>query len=161
MKGRKPTVPEVTRRRGETQELPVTVIGGRHRPPRPPALDPDMLDAWNFIVKDLEAADVLDHADAGVIEAACVFWGRARQARSAMQGEDILTKTPQGPVPNRLLQIEKDSWREFRALAESLPLSPYGRARLGLKTRGPRSTIDADIGRPPRLSVVNGTEEDV
>jgi P27 family predicted phage terminase small subunit len=126
------------------------VIGGRKPPKQPPALSPDMIDAWQTIVKDLSEADVIDHADGGVIEAAAVFWGRAREARAAMMEQDILIKTPQGPVPNRLLTIERDSWREFRALAESLPLSPWGRARLGIKTRGPRSTIDADIGTAPR-----------
>lgn len=109
-----------------------------------------MRKAWDTIVDDMMRCEVLDHADAGVIEAAAVFWGRARQARSAMMGEDLLIKTPQGVVPNRLLQLERESWREFRALAESLPLSPWGRTRLGLASKGPSGAIEADIGAAPR-----------
>lgn len=109
---------------------------------------------WRSIVADLARADAIDHADAGVIEAAAVAWARARQARAAMTGEPLIISTPQGQVPNRLLDIERASWKEFRALAESLPLSPWGRARLGLKSAVPADQVEADIGLPPRLRAV-------
>jgi phage terminase small subunit len=70
-----------------------------------------------------------------------------------MKGQPLIIQTPQGDVPNRLLQIERESWREFRALAESLPLSPWGRARLGLKAKLPKDQVEMDIGLPPRLRV--------
>jgi P27 family predicted phage terminase small subunit len=156
--GRKPVTAEVRRRRGEPgRPLPV-VVGGRTAPKRPPHLTPDMRAAWRFIVTDLMAADAIDHADAGVLEAAAVFWGRARQARSAMQGQDLIVESSQGEVPNRLLDIERQSWKEFRALAESLPLSPWGRARLGLKARPAADQVEQDIGLPPRLRVVAGVD---
>jgi phage terminase small subunit len=126
-------------------------------------MEPDIARCWQILVDDLTHADVIDHADAGVIEAAAVFWGRARQARSAMMedGQNFVVMTPQGVIPNRLLTIERESWREFRALADSLPISPWGRARLGLTSKGPRSPIEDDIGQSPRkLRVVNGEDED-
>jgi len=159
--GRKPVPVETRQRRGEHIRRTPTVVR-RASPSMPPSFEPDMASCWRTIVKDLSEADAIDHADAGVIEAAAVFWGRARQARSAMMedGQDLLVQTPQGVIPNRLLQLERESWREFRALAETLPLSPWGRARLGLRSNGPRADITDDIGRPPRLSVVNGGDED-
>ena len=161
--GTKPVPAEVRLARGERPRQTAQVIGGRRKPKKPPALSPDMSDAWDTIVTDLMNADVLDHADAGVIEAAAVFWGRAREARVAMMADDqdIVVQSPQGSIPNRLLTVERESWREFRALAESLPLSPWGRARLGIKSRAPRSSIVQDLGPSPRtLRVVGGQEED-
>lgn len=152
--GRKPVTAEERRARGEPgRPLPV-VIGGRRAPATPPDLSPAMTEAWDFIVADLVAAGSIDHADAGVLEAAAVFWGRARQARHAMLHRALTIRTPQGPVPNRLLDIERSSWKEFRALAESLPLSPWGRARLGLKAKPAGDQVEQDIGLPPRLRAV-------
>lgn len=164
--GRKPTPAEVRRDAGEPgRPLPV-VVGGRYAPPVPPDLSEDQRECWDYIVTDLVAADAIDHADAGVIEAAAVFWGRSREARRELNAAlaskrrpSLLIATPQGTVPNRLLDIERQSWREFRALAESLPLSPWGRARLGLRGRPTSgSEVDREIGLPPRLKAVGGSE---
>jgi P27 family predicted phage terminase small subunit len=120
----------------------------------PHGLDDRMKTCWRAIVTDLVKADAIDHADAGIIEAAAVAWARARQARAAMQGQPLIIATPQGQIPNRLLDLERQSWKEFRALAESLPLSPWGRARLGLKGRPSGDQVEQDIGLPPRLRAV-------
>ena len=153
-RGRKPVPSEVRRQRGQrSRPLPV-VIGGRTAPPMPHGLDERMKVCWRAIVTDLVRADAIDHADAGIIEAAAVAWARAREARAAMIGQPLIITTPQGQVPNRLLDIERASWKEFRALAESLPLSPWGRARLGLKGAASGDQVEADIGLPPRLRAV-------
>jgi P27 family predicted phage terminase small subunit len=151
MRGRKPVPAETRERAGEGRRRIPTVIGGRVRPDKPANLTRDASATWDTIVDTLTKADVIDAADAGVLEAAAIFWGRAREARREMKGQPLLVQTPQGPVPNRLLTIERDSWKEFRALAESLPLSPWGRARLGLKAKLPVDQVEADIGLPPRL----------
>ena len=152
--GRKPVPAETRRARGEpTRPLPV-VIGGRYAPAMPHGLDERMKVCWRAIVTDLSRADAIDHADAGIIEAAAVAWARAREARAAMAGQPLIIQTPQGQVPNRILDIERASWKEFRALAESLPLSPWGRARLGLRTTAPADQVNDDIGLPPRLRAV-------
>jgi P27 family predicted phage terminase small subunit len=151
--GRKPVPAETRRKRGETDRPLPVVVGGRKAPPMPAGLDSRMQTCWRVIVADLAAGDAIDHADAGVIEATCVMWARARQARAAMKGQPMLIETPQGQVPNRLLDIERAAWKEFRALAESLPLSPWGRARLGLKSAAPSNQVEKDIGLPPRSRV--------
>ena len=153
--GRKPRTAEARRMAGEPgRPLPV-VIGGRIAPTMPQGLNDRMKVCWRAIVGDLMKADAIDHADAGIIEAAAVAWARAREARAAMLGQPLIIATPQGQVPNRLLDIERASWKEFRALAESLPLSPWGRARLGLKSRTPADQVEQDIGLPPRLRMVS------
>lgn len=152
--GRKPTPTEQRLRRGETVAHTPVVIGGRVAPDRPPYFNMDQIRMWESLVTDLMEADVIDKTDAGVIEAAVVFWSRARESRKAMRGQPLLIMTPQGQVPNRLLEIERNSWREFRGLAESLPLSPYGRARLGLKSKNAGKGSESDIGLPPRLRAV-------
>lgn len=152
--GRKPVPAETRKARGERgRPLPV-VIGGRTAPPMPHGLDARMKTCWRAIVGDLSRGDALDHADGGVIEAAAVAWARARQARAAMIGQPLIIQTPQGQVPNRLLDIERASWKEFRALAESLPLSPWGRARLGLRGAAQVDQVERDIGLPPRLRAI-------
>lgn len=152
--GRKPVPAETRRARGERgRPLPV-VIGGRIAPDMPHGLNDRMKVCWRAIVTDLVRADAIDHADAGIIEAAAVAWARAREARAAMNGQPLIIATPQGQVPNRLLDMERASWKEFRALAESLPLSPWGRARLGLKSNAPADQVEHDIGLPPRLRAV-------
>lgn len=155
--GRKPVPAEVRRKRGETDRPMPVVIGGRIAPPMPHGLNARMQTCWRYIVTDLTAADAIDHADAGIIEAAAVAWARAREARAAMVGQPLVIATPQGQVPNRLLDMERASWKEFRALAESLPLSPWGRARLGLKRTAPEAPDDASI--PARRLRVVGDEK--
>lgn len=133
--------------------MPV-VVGGRSAPPMPVGLNGREQTCWRFIVADLTAGDSIDHADAGIIEAATVAWARAREARVKVHAEGLVEETPQGRVENRYLTIERASWKEFRALAESLPLSPWGRARLGLKRVAPADQVEHDIGLPPRLRAV-------
>jgi len=106
-------------------------------------------------VRDLTSADAIDRADAGVLEAAAVAWARAREARVHVNREGLVEGSSQGRVENRYLAIERASWKEFRALAESLPLSPWGRARLGMKTQAPADQVEREIGLPPRLRVVH------
>lgn len=151
--GRKPVPAEVRRQRGQAgRPLPV-IIGGRVAPPMPGYLTPMMQTCWKLLVKYLMEADAMDAADAGVLEAASVMWGRARQARKEMVGQPIVIVSKQGPVANRALEVERQSWKEFRALAESLPLSPWGRARLGLKGKPPADQVNRDIGLSPRQRV--------
>ena len=144
--------------RGERgRPLPV-VIGGRIAPPMPAGLNGREQTCWRAIVTDLVRADAIDHADAGILEAAAVAWARAREARVGVHAGGLVEDTPQGRIENRYLSIERASWKEFRALAESLPLSPWGRARLGLKGAAPGDQVAADIGLPPRLRAVGDGE---
>ncbi len=131
MKGRKPVPTEVRLKRGETPEAPPIVVGGRIAPRMPLGLNAYQKTAWRTVVADLSKANLLDHADAAVIEAFAVFWGRARQARAMVNREGLLSKSAHGGA-HAAVGIEERSFREVRQLADQLPLSPWGRARLGL-----------------------------
>jgi len=152
--GRKPVPAETRRNRGQRDRPLPVVIGGRRTPLMPHGLNGREQTCWRYIVTDLELADAIDHADAGIIEAAAVAWARAREARVHIHAEGLVEESSQGRVENRYLAIERASWKEFRALAESLPLSPWGRARLGLKSAAPSDQVSQDIGLPPRLRAV-------
>lgn len=171
MKGRPRKPVEQARREGNPGHRPLPqafVLGGRERPAEPPNLSPLQLEAWTTIVDDLEGGGVLDKADAGLIEAAAVFWGRARQARASLARQAIehetgireldplLAYSARGYTKNPLLQVERDSWHEFRLVAENLGLSPGARARLGLGAPGQgRSTVEDRMGAR-ELKVVEG-----
>lgn len=174
--GRKPTPTEEKRRNGNPGKrgMPqATLVGGRRVPARPPHLSAPMRSAWNVMVEDLEAGGVLDHADGGTIEAAAVFWGRAREARAELtrqaaayrKGErelpHLMATTARGYTANPLIAIERESWGQFRLIAENLGLSPVARARLGMVRRAqgtPTSTmakeLDRKLGESPKLRVV-------
>ncbi len=152
--GRKPVPAETRRLRGETgRPLPV-VVGGRTAPAMPRGLNGREQTCWRYIVTDLTRADAIDHADAGVIEAAAVAWAIAREARAARHRDGLFAETPQGTIVGRAVTLELLAWDKFRALAESLPLSPWGRARLGLKGAGPGDQVNPSLGLPPRLRAV-------
>ena len=175
--GRKPTPTEVKRRNGNPGKrgLPqATLVGGRRRPPAPPQLSGPMATAWRYMVDDLEAGDVLDHADGGILEAAAVFWGRAREARSELRRQaeqhrrgrrelsHLLAETARGYTSNPLIAIERESWGQFRLIADNLGLSPNARARLGMVRRAQgtptggtmSNELDREIGASPKLRAV-------
>lgn len=171
MKGRPRKPIEEKRREGNPGHRPLGqafVLGGRERPPQPPSLSPRQLEAWTTIIEDLEGGGVLDKADAGLVESAAVFWGRAREAREQLERQAIehetgirelshlLAHSARGYTKNPLLQVERDSWHEFRLVAENLGLSPGARSRLGLGAPGAgRSTVEDRMGAR-RLQLVEG-----
>ncbi len=161
--GRKAKPAEERVRRGDNASPMPIIVGGREIPPKPPFLTPNMSEAWDYLVNDLAGADMLDHADGAILEAAAVLWGTARDARfrrlaevAASEGamDGLTERSPQGRIENKLLVIERNTWREFRNLADNLPLSPWGRARLGLKGKVRGASIEDDIGPPPRMRIV-------
>jgi P27 family predicted phage terminase small subunit len=116
--------------------------------------------AWRTIVADLETGGILDHADAGLIEAAAVFWGRAREARATVNKEGLIARSVRGYTAHPLLAVERESWAQFRMIAEQLGLGPVARARLGLAGKGKsmEEEIQNNIGPSARLRVVGGAQ---
>ena len=158
--GRKPVPAEERRRRGEASAPPPTVIGGRAEPDMPRGLSERSKRAWRQIVRDLAAANILDRADAFVIEALAIHVGRAREARAIIAREGLLSKTAHGGA-HAAVGIEERAWREVRQLADQLPMSPWGRARLGLNLargggEGADAEMEREIGPAPRLRVMGG-----
>lgn len=154
-----------------------TLIGGRRAPAQPPQLSGPMATAWKLMAHDLEAGGVLDHADAGILEAAAVFWGRAREARSELRRQSeqhrrgtrelshLLAETARGYTSNPLIAIERESWGQFRLIADNLGLSPSARGRLGMVRRAQgtptggtmKNELSRELGESPKqLHVVGG-----
>lgn len=119
----------------------------------PAGLNDRMRSVWRQVVRDLAGAGVLDRADWAVVEAFCVSVARAREARALLNGVSLLTANSQGVVAHPALQIEERAWKEVRQLAEQLPLSPWGRARLNLHGTQPTDEIERSLG-PARLRAV-------
>lgn len=108
-------------------------IGGRGLPPVPEHLSESAQTAWNEISTAMAASNVLDVADASVLEGACVMWGRAREARLLIEQEGLTAIGARGgTIAHPALKIERDSWALFLRYAEQLGLSPSARARLGI-----------------------------
>lgn len=161
MRGRKPAPLEQRRIEGNPRQhaLPDPVlIGGRGVPATPQGLTPAMRAVWRLMIRDLAESGVLDRADAGMVEAAAVFLGRAREARKLLNTEGILAVNSQGRVAHPAIAIERGSWTEFRQIAEHMGLSPAARARLGLSGHKETMTgeLERQIGRAPRLRAVDG-----
>lgn len=114
--------------------------------------------AWRQIVRDLAAAKLLDRSDGIVIESLAVAIGRAREARSIVNSDGLWHQNSQGRVAHPMLAIELAQWREARQLADRLPLSPWGRARLGLALgtqaaaagAGAEADMERELGPSPR-----------
>lgn len=119
----------------------------------PLGLDDRMKVVWRIVVRDLAGAGVLDRADWSVVEAFAVSVARAREARELLRGRSLLTQNSQGVVAHPALAIEERSWHRAMALAEQLPLSPWGRARLNLHGSAPGGrSIEDELGPArPRL----------
>src|SRR5882762_7935641 len=111
-------------------------IGGRGLPPVPEHLSESAQTAWNEISSSMRESNVLDVADASVLEGACVMWGRAREARLLIEQEGLTAIGARGgTVAHPALKIERDSWALFLRYAEQLGLSPSARARLTAAVR--------------------------
>jgi P27 family predicted phage terminase small subunit len=133
------------------------LVGGRSVPPMPRDLTPRMQTAWRAIVRDLDAASLLDRADWAVVEALAVAVGRAREARVIVNRDGVLATNSQRQVAHPALGIEERAWREVRQLAEQLPLSPWGRARLRIGRADADDDFERELGPArPRL-VVGGS----
>lgn len=158
MKGRKPTTPEARRARGEIRagrDVPL-VVAGRELPRMPAGLTEGMKTIWRAVVRDLDGAGVLDRADWAIVEAFVIAVARAREARAllALSPTGLLTTNSQGVVAHPALAIEERAWKEVRQLAEALPLSPWGRARLNLHGTAPGGAGFDDVLGPARLTAV-------
>lgn len=114
-----------------------TLVGGRARLDPPPNLSAEERELWVRIVEDLDAAQIIDHADFAVVESAAVQIARARAARRSIHRRGLLVQSRLGEtIANPAVRIERDAWGSFLRFAEQLGLSPSARARLGAESGG-------------------------
>jgi len=96
----------------------------------PESIPAEAQEIWRRACAELEGKG-LREADLPLIEMLVVAAYRNRQARALVAKLDLLVKGDKGPVVNPLLKVEKDTAATYLRLAETLGLSPAGRARLG------------------------------
>jgi hypothetical protein len=137
VKGRKPLPVEDKAARGFPGHHPrqqPTLVAGRLDPdeslPVPAGFNAVEKRAWADVHGALRAGG-LDRADFAVVESAAVQLARAREARLQVHR---LTRSRDATTLDlrRARADEREAWKEFRMLAENLPLSPSGRSRLGI-----------------------------
>lgn len=142
---------------------------GARRPPMPTGLDARMKTAWRTLLDDLEAAALLDIADAPLYEAFAVAFGRAREARALIKKHGMLVAGARDGtlVANPMIRVERESLQLLRQLADQLAVGMRTRASLGMAiVRGARKkeTEEPDagaarasgIGPSPRLRALEG-----
>jgi P27 family predicted phage terminase small subunit len=152
--GPKPKPIEQRRREGNPGKRPLpepVVIGGRAHMIEPPEDMPDdAKEAWNQIVPVLADAGILDVVDQMALEAMCVVWSRAKQARRviAEDGPTSLGSTGQ-LVDHPAVATEKAAVGMFLRFAEQFGLTPVARTRLGFGERRYQSMqtqLEATLG---------------
>ena len=160
MKGRPPKPSEQKKREGNPgkRSTDVVLVAGREKPRVPAGLNPAAKNVWRIIVADMWDSRILDRADRFIIEATSVAIARARQARKLVNKEGLTVRGATGAIiQHPAIKIERESWNQFRQLAEHLGLSPVARARLGLAhVKGARdrkstrlNSSHTDISRMP------------
>lgn len=153
MKGRPAKPLEQRKREGNPRQHKIpepVLIGGRKRPDMPRGFTDEQKRLWKLLVDDLDGSGTLDHADGGMVEATVVFWSRARQARRRLNKEGLTMATLKGGLMSRPeVAIERESWAQFRQIADHLGLSPATRAKLGIagvKGRSPAGELESEAG---------------
>lgn len=126
----------------------------------PEGLNPFQVLAWQEIVKMLTDLDVLDSADAAVVETAAAMLGRMREAREELNRSNMVEVTQRGAeVPSAFWRIEREAGLQVAKLLAELGLTPSARARLansGTKSQKPEDAFDEFMGEPGRLKVLEG-----
>lgn len=74
----------------------VVQIGGRTPPPAPPGVSDAQKECWEYLVADLGESATMDHADAGIVEAAASMWGTARQMQHELDGDGYTAEGARG-----------------------------------------------------------------
>lgn len=115
--------------------------------------------AWRELVQMLTDLDVLDDADAAVVETTAAMIGRMREARKELLTADMVDVTQRGAeVPSAWWKIEREASLQVARLLGELGLTPSARARLansGTRSKKPEDALDAFLGEPGRLQAVS------
>lgn len=148
--------------RGETRPSRVnyTEPQPKLRQPRMPSdMTPRAKAIWQHVVREMGDAEVIVAADRDAlrcyVEAVDRYVGSQRMlARSSilLNRNGVLVKSP-------LHQVVRDNAEQVRLWARELGLTPAARAGLYLNDEHGATSIDDELGPPPRLRVVGGSYE--
>lgn len=163
-RGRPPKPTEAKRKAGNPgkRKLPDNVqVGGRGIPTPRKGMSAKVQTVWREIVALIDP-DVLDKADAIMLEALCMAVLAMREAEKQLvkTGKDggFLVTQPSGRVARHpAFDVFTHSASTVRQLSEHFGMSPSARARLGVSgEKGKRPETDPDIGPSPRLRKIDG-----
>ena len=102
-------------------------------PPQPPDMDPDEMQAWNYVTGELEKMGILASSDLGFITAYCSHWGTYTRAKRAFQeggSQDVVTTITGSLKKSPYLQIMESALRNVERTASELGLTPTSRTRI-------------------------------
>lgn len=133
MKGRVPKPVEQKMREGNPgqRKLPAPLrlrVGGVLKPDD---LPPAASELWDELVPILDNANVLNRVDAAALQALCIQWERAEQARRAIKTEGLFTLGSAGQLAEHpALQVERQAHQLMLRFAEQFGITPVARARI-------------------------------
>jgi P27 family predicted phage terminase small subunit len=122
-------------------------------PVMPRDMDEVARKVWRHVMREMAGTNVILGADADVLRLYCEAMSRYLGAQRHW-GQPILNDRGH-LVKNPLHQVIRDNGDLVIRLARELGLSPSARAGLRMDMSAPAAGVDAEIGPPPRLRVVN------
>jgi phage terminase small subunit len=157
---------ETARRDGNPGKRPLrdpVVPGGRRVPAAPRWLRPSMRRVFVDVRRDLEQAGVLAHLDGQSLTRYAVAQGLAAEIVESFGelsiDELVLAETVRGQARHPRVTTLLALLTEARLIGQTLGDNPSARASLGMNgLEGAGSNIEDEIGLPPRLRIVGGTD---
>lgn len=128
-----------------------------------PRMPSDMTDGaksvWKHVIAEMGASEVITGADRDVLRLYCEAVDRYVRAQRLFARSSVLLNRAGLLVKNPLHQVVRDNADQVRLLSRELGLSPSARAGLMLTADNGGTSIDDELGPPPRLKVVGGAYE--
>lgn len=146
-RGRPPKPHEVHEKEGTLRPdrhspLPV-VLGERSLGAAPDTLTPTQTLIWDYLVRELSGARLLQSTDAPMLEQLAVAVDYARQSSETIQAEGLIFEEERYDKEGNVVGVTKkrhpaymnwkDSVQTAKTLAEHFGLTPSARARLGIQ----------------------------
>lgn len=99
---------------------------------------------WKRVVPELQRLNLLSKLDLDALGAYCASVGRARKAEAILKRGGLTVKV-NGQVQRRIeIGIARDSWKDARAFAGELGLTPAARTRLEVPLNPSEAGADGD-----------------
>ena len=146
------------------------ILGGRGNPEPSAYLSEGERECFAEIVDVLRNANILDLADAGMVELAAIERANVIRCNAILNGDDaddanlgknglIIMGSMGGPIANPAVAMRAKSLNHLRQLYNELGIGPAARARmqnLGVKGADPAQVLEGMDMTPVPLRVVNG-----
>lgn len=139
-----------------------------HPPEMPADLDAPAQAVWKRVIEEMGHLDIILRADTDILRCYCEAVSRYAYAQKLYEANPIVRtgKVVTGAdgkprdvwIKSPAHQLVRDNAEQVRLFARELGLSPSARAGLHVSVADRALTsIDTELGPPPRLRVVGGT----